>query len=179
MSLNHIKPHASLYGMAARDPEMAHAICDAADAFKAPLLGMIGTEHERIYPARGHRFLAEYYVDLDYTDDGKLIITGEHEAVDPADASNRAVRALREGVTSSVGGKNVKVRADTICVHSDTPGAHLVPQAVHDRLVSEASSRLAPRKTDLQARGKSKWRARCSRPRWHLLSQSGARSAAV
>jgi lactam utilization protein B len=50
MSLNHIKPHASLYGMAARDPEMAHAICDAADAFKAPLLGMIGTEHEWIYP---------------------------------------------------------------------------------------------------------------------------------
>jgi UPF0271 protein len=137
MSLNHIKPHGSLYGMAARDPEMAHAVCDAADVFKAPLLGMIGTEHEKVYAARGHRFLAEYYVDLDYADDGKLIITREHEAIDPAEASNRAVRALREGVTHSVGGKEIKVRADTICVHSDTPGAHLVAQAVHDRLVSE------------------------------------------
>ena len=57
MSLNHIKPHGSLYGMAARDPEMAHAVCDAADVFKAPLLGMIGTEHEKVYTARGHRFL--------------------------------------------------------------------------------------------------------------------------
>src|ERR1700684_2619532 len=98
---------------------------------------------EKIYPARGHRFLAKYYVDLDYADDGKLIITREHEAVDPADASNRAVRALREGLTRSVGGKDIKVRADTICVHSDTPGAHLVAQAVHDRLVSEGF--IAPR----------------------------------
>jgi 5-oxoprolinase (ATP-hydrolysing) subunit A len=137
MSLNHIKPHGSLYGMAARDAEMAHAVCDAADVFKAPLLGMIGTEHEKVYAARGHGFLAEYYVDLDYADDGKLIITREHEAIDPGEASNRAVRALREGVTRSVGGKDIKVGADTICVHSDTPGAHLVAQAVHDRLVSE------------------------------------------
>src|SRR3974390_3669139 len=123
--------------MAARDAEMAHAICDAADVFKAPLLGMISTEHERVYTARGHRFLAEYYVDLDYADDGRLIITREHEAVDPREASDRAVRALREGVAGSVGGRDIKVRADTICVHSDTPGAHLVAQAVHDRLVSE------------------------------------------
>src|SRR6516225_12192394 len=89
MSLNHIKPHGSLYGMAARDSEMAHAVCDAADVFKAPLLGMIGTEHEKVYTARGLQFLAEYYVDLDYADDGRLIITREHEAVDPGVASNR------------------------------------------------------------------------------------------
>ena len=83
MTLNHIKPHGSLYGMAARDEEIAHAVCDAADVFKVPLLGMIGTLHETIYPARGHRFIAEFYADLDYDDDGGLIITREHEAKDP------------------------------------------------------------------------------------------------
>jgi UPF0271 protein len=67
MPLNHIKPHGSLYGMAARDPEMAHAVCDAADVFKTPLLGMIGTEHEKVYTARGHRFLGR--VDEFSTDD--------------------------------------------------------------------------------------------------------------
>jgi 5-oxoprolinase (ATP-hydrolysing) subunit A len=137
MPLNHIKPHGSLYGMAARDPEVAHAVCDAADVFKAPLLGMGGTEHESVYKARGHRFLGEFYVDLDYADDGRLIITREHEAVDPREASDRAVRALREGVVRSVGGKDTKVLAETICVHSDTPDAHLVARAVHDRLVDE------------------------------------------
>jgi UPF0271 protein len=138
MALNHIKPHGSLYGMAARSAEMAHAVCDAADVFKVPLLGMIGTEHERVYTARGHGFIAEFYVDLDYADDGGLIITREHDPVEPAEAARRAVRALREGVVRSVGGQDVRVRAETICVHSDTPGAHLVAQAVHDTLVAEA-----------------------------------------
>jgi 5-oxoprolinase (ATP-hydrolysing) subunit A len=137
MPLNHIKPHGSLYGMAARDPEVAHAVCDAADVFKVQLLGMGGTEHERVYKARGHRFLGEFYVDLDYADDGRLIITREHEAVDPRAAADLAVRALREGVVRSVGGKDIPVLAETICVHSDTPSAHLVAQTVHDRLVSE------------------------------------------
>ena len=70
MTLNHIKPHGSLYGMAARMEEMAHAVCDAADVFKVPLMGMINTCHEKVYPARGHKFIAEFYADLDYRDDG-------------------------------------------------------------------------------------------------------------
>ena len=84
MTLNHIKPHGALYGMAARIEDVAHAVCDAADVFQTPLLGMIGTLHETIYAARGHRFIAEFYADLDYSDDGGLIITREHEAKDPA-----------------------------------------------------------------------------------------------
>jgi 5-oxoprolinase (ATP-hydrolysing) subunit A len=146
MTLHHIKPHGSLYGMAARDPEIANAICDAADIFKTPLLGMINTEHERVYPARGHRLIAEFYVDLDYADDGRLIITREHEPVEPEVAANKALRALKEGIVHSVGGKDIPVRAETICVHSDTPGAHILAQAVHDRLAREGfiSPRSAP-----------------------------------
>jgi LamB/YcsF family len=60
---------------------MAHAVCDTADMFKAPLLGMVGTLHETIYEKRGHVFLSEYYTDLDYGDDGQLAITREHEEV--------------------------------------------------------------------------------------------------
>ncbi len=71
MTLNHIKPHGSLYGMASRLPHIAEAVCDAADVFKVPLLGMKGTLHEEIYTRRGHGFVAEYYADLDYADDGR------------------------------------------------------------------------------------------------------------
>jgi UPF0271 protein len=87
MALNHIKPHGALYGMAARSEAVAQAICDAADIFKTPLMGMIGTQHEAVYQARGHAFIAEYYADLDYNDDGSLIITREHQAVDPDQAA--------------------------------------------------------------------------------------------
>jgi len=134
MALNHIKPHGALYGMAARSEEIANAICDAADVFKVPLMGMIGTCHERIYKARGHKFIAEFYTDLDYADDGSLIITREHEAKDPKDAADRSVRAIKEGKVKSVGGKDVAVRADAICVHSDTPNAVAIAVAVRDAI---------------------------------------------
>ena len=137
VKLHHIKPHGSLYGMAARDPEIAHAIADAADVFKAPLVGMMGTEHERVYDARGHRFLAEAYVDLDYADDGALIISRDHPPVDPAEAAARGVRAARDGVVRSIGGRDIKVRAETICVHSDTPGALGIVEALRSALAAE------------------------------------------
>ena len=130
MVLNHIKPHGSLYGMAARMEEMAHAVCDAADVFRVPLLGMINTNHEKIYPARGHAFIAEFYTDLDYNDDGGLIITREHDAKDPVEAATKSLRAITEGKVKSIGGKDVAVRADSICIHSDTPNAVAIAQAV-------------------------------------------------
>jgi UPF0271 protein len=132
MSLNHIKPHGSLYGMAARDEATANAICDAADVFKVPLLGMVGTMHERVYSARGHKFIAEFYADLDYDDEGRLIITREHEAKDPQEAAAKCRRAIREGKVASVGGRDIVVGADTICVHSDTPNAVAIATAVRD-----------------------------------------------
>ena len=128
--LNHIKPHGSLYGMAARDEEVAHAVCDAANVFGVPLFGMINCMHEKIYQERGLPFVAEYYADLEYTDEGGLIITQQHGEVDAKRAADRCLRAIKEGVTESVGGKDVPVRADTICVHSDTPNAVDVTTAV-------------------------------------------------
>ena len=130
LPLNHIKPHGSLYGMAARMEHAAHAVADAADVFNVPVFGMINTLHDKIYTERGHRMVAEFYVDLDYSDDGALIITREHDAKDPKQAAERAIRALQEGKVKSVGGKDIAVRADTICVHSDTPNAADLAAAV-------------------------------------------------
>jgi len=134
MPLNHIKPHGALYGMAARQEEVAQAVCDAADVFGVPLLGMINTQHERVYTARGHTFVAEFYADLDYADDGSLIITRSHEAVDPGEAASRCLRAVKEGKVKSVNGVDIDVRAECICVHSDTPNATEVAKAVHEAL---------------------------------------------
>ena len=130
MELNHIKPHGSLYGMAARMEEVAHAVADVADIFRVPLFGMAGTLHEQVYTARGHAFVSEFYADLEYNDQGGLIITREHAATDPAAAAAACLRAMREGVVRSLGGVDVPVRADAICVHSDTPNAVALAQAV-------------------------------------------------
>jgi UPF0271 protein len=132
MPLNHIKPHGVLYGMAARDPDVAEAICDAAEPFGVPLFGMANTLHEEIYLKRGFGFVPEFYVDLDYDGNGGLIITREHVAWDPGEAAARTLRAVTEGVVRSVDGNDVPMRAESLCVHSDTPGAVEVAKAVYE-----------------------------------------------
>lgn len=135
VDLTFIKPHGALYGMASRDDEVAHAVCDAADVFQVPLLGMINCKHEEIYAARGHKMIAEYYADLDYGDNGFVVITREHHAIDPKAAAERCARAVKEGVTVTQSGKLVPVRAESICVHSDTPNAVAVASAVRDAVM--------------------------------------------
>ena len=134
MPLNHIKPHGSLYGMAARDEQIAHAVCDAAEVFGVPLFGMINTLHEKVYQERGLEFVSEYYADLEYDESGWLVITREHGEVDPARAADRCLRAIKEGKAESLAGTDVEVRAESVCVHSDTPNAVAVAQAVRGAL---------------------------------------------
>jgi acetyl-CoA carboxylase biotin carboxyl carrier protein len=59
--------------MAARPEKAAHAVCGAADVFEVPILGMAGTPHEAVYPARGQTFVAGFNADLAYADDGTLV----------------------------------------------------------------------------------------------------------
>ncbi len=134
MALNHIKPHGALYAMAARDEAVAGAICDAADVFGVPLYGLADTVHEQVYTARGHQFVAEFYADLDYTPEGQIIITREHDAIDPAAAAARTLRAVTEGRVEAVDGTDITIRADSVCVHSDTPGAVAMAEAVRNIL---------------------------------------------
>jgi 5-oxoprolinase (ATP-hydrolysing) subunit A len=95
--------------------------------------------HEAVYRARGHHFVAEYYADLEYSDQGNVIITQVHDPVDATDAAARCVRAIREGVTRSTGGIDVPTGADSICVHSDTPNAVEVARAVRTAILPLAA----------------------------------------
>lgn len=129
-ALAHIKPHGALYGMAARQEPIARAVARASTIYGLPVMGIAGTLHEAIYEAEGAGFIAEFFADLDYTDEGGLIITRSHDAVDPALAAERARRAVQDKVLISVGGEALPVRAETICIHSDTPNSEDIAKAV-------------------------------------------------
>ncbi len=130
MKLNHIKPHGALYGTAARDEAIAHAIADAADVYGVPIYGLPGTAHEKVYRARGHYFVPEFFADLDYDDSDNLIITREHPVLDPNVASQHTINAVRHHRIFSTGGKEHPVRIETVCVHSDTPNASEIAATV-------------------------------------------------
>ena len=134
MQLGYIKAHGALYGQAARDRDVAAAVAAAADAFDAPLMGMANTTHEEVWGDRPQGFYAEYYTDLEYGPDGGLIITREHAAVDPTVAAAGAVRAVTENVAVANDGTEIPMRADVVCVHSDTPGAVELAAAVRAAL---------------------------------------------
>jgi UPF0271 protein len=88
-----------------------------------PLLGMAGTAHESAYRQAGVPMLAECYADLDYDADGNLILSRVHGAVDPAAARERMLRAINEGLVKTTAGRDMPMKAETVCVHSDTPSA--------------------------------------------------------
>jgi len=131
MELSHVKPHGALYGRAAREPAVAEAIAEAVALFGVPVLGMAGTLHEEVYAARGLAFMAEYYADLEYDDDGRLIITRHHAALDPAEVRRRVAQVLTEGTAPTRTGGTIPMRADCVCVHSDTPGVVELAEAVN------------------------------------------------
>jgi UPF0271 protein len=134
MPLNHVKPHGALYGMAARDGKIAAAIADAVKPYGVPLLGMAFTAHERAYHEKGVSMVGEFYADLQYDPDGNLILSRVHDAVDPDEAAARVLRAVREGAVATTAGRDIPVKARSVCVHSDTPGAPAIAAAVKKAL---------------------------------------------
>jgi UPF0271 protein len=133
LPLHHLKPHGALYAAAWSEEDAAVACGEAAAAFGVPMYGTPGTLHETIWP-RYAPVRWEIYADLDYDDQGRCIITREHAPVAPEHAVAQVMRAVREGCVRSINGKDVPTKVDTVCVHSDTPGAVAVAEAVHAAL---------------------------------------------
>lgn len=134
LPLSHIKPHGALFGMAQKQEEIAEGIADAAALFGVPVIAYSDCEMSRVFTRRGIPFSCEFYADLDYTDDGRQIITKEHHAVEPEAVAAKVRRAVMEGLTRSINGKDVRVAAESVCVHSDTPDAVSVAKAVRGAL---------------------------------------------
>jgi UPF0271 protein len=132
MYLSHIKPHGALMGMAMKYAAVSEGIADAALALGLPVIGCSDSEMTRVFDARGVEYSCEFYADLDYDDEGRQIITMIHDPVAPEHAVARVTQALRDKTAISVNGKPVKVAIDSICVHSDTPGALPLAKAVFE-----------------------------------------------
>src|SRR5207245_2380380 len=129
-----------LFGMAQNDAAVADGIADAALALHLPVIAYANCAMSEVFTRRGVPFTCEFYADLDYDDDGRQVITMTHEPIAPDAAASKVLRALRERRTRALSGKDVEVVAETICVHSDTPGAVAVAKAVHAALRDQLPS---------------------------------------
>ncbi len=133
-SLNHIKPHGALFGMTSKYEHCAEAAADVAEIFGVPLIGQSNTMHDTVYTRRNLKWWPEFYADLEYDNDCNLIITREHIAYEPEAVAERALRALNEGLVTSIDGTDVPMNYETICIHSDTPGIEEVAPVLNEAL---------------------------------------------
>ena len=138
--LNHVKPHGALYNDAVGNPGLADIIARVvAEAPGRPaFVGMAATQLEFAARRHGLPFIAEAFVDRAYEPDGTLVPRGEPGAVhdDLNVATTQAARLAQEGEVTARNGATIKVRADTLCLHGDTPGAAEKARAVRDVLES-------------------------------------------
>lgn len=136
----YVKAHGALYNAAATDTDHATAIVEAIRLYDAslPLFCQPATEVWRLAEKDGVRPLAEAFLDRAYTADGLLVQRGEPEAVitDPEIAARRAVRLVTEGELEAVDGTVLHIQPVSLCVHSDTPGAVRIAQAVVQALTA-------------------------------------------
>ena len=140
-AVGHVKPHGTLYTDAVVDAELADIIAAAAAAMpgKPVLVGQPDTELEAAAKAHGLGFVAEAFVDRAYRDDGQLVPRSQPGAVhtDIAQIQRQAVSLARDGNVRCLDGSTIRVRADTLCIHGDTPGAADAARAVREALESE------------------------------------------
>jgi UPF0271 protein len=113
--------------MAAKDRALADAVAAAVrDVDKSLVLfGLSGSELIAAAQAAGVTSAAEVFADRSYQDDGSLTPRGRPGAmIEDVEASIEQVRRMvLEGLVRAQSGKDVAVRADTLCIHGDQPGA--------------------------------------------------------
>ncbi|MFA1545819.1 LamB/YcsF family protein [Actinomadura chokoriensis] len=132
----YVKPHGALYNRISRDPVQAGAVAEAVRAYD-PSLPLLTLPGSAVYDvAEGLTVVAECFADRAYTPSGGLVSRREPGAVvhDEEDVVQRAVRMAVDGTVVAVDGSEIALKARSICVHGDTPGAVSLARSVRSAL---------------------------------------------
>jgi UPF0271 protein len=147
LRLGHVKPHGAMYNRAARDTELSAAICRAVQRFDPSLVvvGLAGSVLLETARANDLAVAAEAFADRAYEADGSLRSRRLPNAIlpTPEAAAEQALSIVTLGNVTSHDGQPVRLAADTLCVHGDTPGA---PEYVRQirRTLESAGVTVAP-----------------------------------
>jgi UPF0271 protein len=137
LEVQHVKPHGALYMVAARDEELSRAIIGAIQEVD-PALVLYCMQSSKTYELAQEMdqpVARELFADREYNDEGQIVFTRRvAEDLDPEELAERTLRGVTEGRVRSVDGNDIEVAADSICVHSDTPGVVRLAEAIVRKL---------------------------------------------
>jgi UPF0271 protein len=146
-TLTHVKPHGALYHAGASFPDVARAIAEGVRRFRGSLV-LVGPAGSMLIEAGREAELAvaeEAFADRRYMPDGSTVPRTQARALitDPDEAADQAVGLARDRTVVANDGSRIEVRADTICIHGDTPGVVAIAERIHERFRGEGI-RIAP-----------------------------------
>ena len=138
--VTYVKPHGALYNTIAGDARQADAVIAGIRAVDPSLvlMGLAGAPVLERARAAGLTVVAEAFADRAYTAGGALVSRRQPGAVlhDPDLIAARMLRLATEGVLEAEDGSILRLEADSICVHGDSPGAVAIAAKVRDALVA-------------------------------------------
>ena len=139
--MNHVKPHGALYKMAAKDHRLAFIVCSAIQAYDEDLMiyGLSGSEIINAADCMGMKSCSEAFADRTYQEDGSSTPRTISSASinDETQAAQRVLQMIQHGTVTSPSGKDIHLRAETICINSN--GEHPLNLAIkiHTALSNE------------------------------------------
>jgi UPF0271 protein len=145
--VRYLKPHGALHAAVVEHEAQARAVVEAVAAYD-PALAVLGLPGSALLAAAdraGLRAVGEAFADRAYTSRGALVPRSKPGAVlsDPDEVAERVARLVMDGVVVAEDGSSVRVDAESVCVHGDSPGAVAMARAVRERL-AEAGRTPAP-----------------------------------
>lgn len=135
--LQHLKPHGALYMHAARDEHLSRALVSALQLIE-PTLYLYCMQQSvtyRVATEMGQPTVTEFYADRDYDQSGSIVFIRHVGSLEPQAVANKVLRACQEGVVQTVDGADVAVQFESVCIHSDTPGALDLIRATRQLLI--------------------------------------------
>lgn len=127
LKLHHVKPHGALYNMAAKDYNLARAICQAVQEVDEALVLLALSGSQMIQAAKdvGIASASEVFADRAYQKDGTLVPRSQPGAMieEEETAIRRVIRMVKEQTVTAIDGTDIAIQADSVCVHGDGPKA--------------------------------------------------------
>ncbi len=137
--VSYVKPHGGLYNAIVHHEQQAQAVAQGIKEFGGdlPILCLPHSEIEKSAQSLGLPVVYEVFADRGYTPEGTLVPRTQPGAVihDTEEVAQRVLRMVAEGTVVAQDGSVVSLRADSICVHGDTPGAVALAREVREILV--------------------------------------------
>lgn len=134
VTVGYVKPHGALYNRIAHDPKQGQAVIDGIKAIdpNLVLMGLAGAPILALAQKSGLKTVAEAFADRAYTSGGELVSRREAGSVlhDPDLIARRMLQLAREGTLAAIDGSTIKVDAQSICVHGDSPGAVAIAREI-------------------------------------------------